>query len=240
MLCQSRCTMMISATRSAFAHPRSLAVSQICILLLLFVGAVCRPAAAQDLEDQTSRPPAEVLAEVDRLVDQLGSESYDAREAAGRSLLQLGEAAWDRVYDLSQSATDLETRYRATELLKILQKRKFNAVRVWQEHSDIVWAVAFSPDNRYLASGGGGQELNGNWTTGSDFAIRIWNLKTGLLHKKLDGHKNAVATIAWYPDGNRLVSASSDNTAKVWDVSEGKELITLLGHSDRVSAVVVS
>ncbi|WP_315669508.1 hypothetical protein [Limnospira sp. PMC 1279.21] len=34
------------------------------------------------------------------------------------------------------------------------------------------------------------------------------------------------------PDGKRAVSASDDNTLKLWDLERGTELATLTGHSD--------
>ena len=37
-----------------------------------------------------------------------------------------------------------------------------------------------------------------------------------------------------FPDGRRVVSGSSDNTLKVWDVATGKCVATLEGHSDCV------
>ena len=37
-----------------------------------------------------------------------------------------------------------------------------------------------------------------------------------------------------FPDGRRVVSGSSDNTLKVWDVATGKCVATLQGHSDWV------
>ena len=41
-------------------------------------------------------------------------------------------------------------------------------------------------------------------------------------------------------DGRRAVSASGDNTLKVWDLESGRELRTLEGHSDWVYGVAVS
>ena len=37
-----------------------------------------------------------------------------------------------------------------------------------------------------------------------------------------------------FPDGRRVVSASSDDTLKVWDVATGECVATLKGHSDLV------
>ena len=42
------------------------------------------------------------------------------------------------------------------------------------------------------------------------------------------------------PDGQRAVSASWDNTLKVWDLDSGRELRTLTGHSGSVTAVAVT
>jgi WD40 repeat protein/serine/threonine protein kinase len=53
----------------------------------------------------------------------------------------------------------------------------------------------------------------------------------------LRGHKGPVFSIAFSPDGERIVSGSWDNTLKVWDAHNGSELMTLRGHKDRVFAV---
>ena len=39
---------------------------------------------------------------------------------------------------------------------------------------------------------------------------------------------------AYSPDGNRLASASWDNTVKVWDAQTGQELLTRKGHTYEV------
>ena len=38
--------------------------------------------------------------------------------------------------------------------------------------------------------------------------------------------------VAVFPDGRRVVSASRDNTLKVWDVATGECVATLEGHSN--------
>ena len=41
-------------------------------------------------------------------------------------------------------------------------------------------------------------------------------------------------SVAVFPDGLRVVSGSSDDTLKVWDVATGKCVATLEGHSGGV------
>ena len=42
------------------------------------------------------------------------------------------------------------------------------------------------------------------------------------------------------PDGKRIVTASGDSTAKVWDANTGKELFSLKGHIDRLNSAQFS
>ncbi|KIJ08040.1 hypothetical protein PAXINDRAFT_173117 [Paxillus involutus ATCC 200175] len=60
--------------------------------------------------------------------------------------------------------------------------------------------------------------------------------------KVLEGHTGAVTGLAFFPDGRRLVSSSTDRTLIIWDVSStGKKVERkLTGHTDRINSVAVT
>ncbi|NBP02582.1 MAG: hypothetical protein EBU90_21170, partial [Proteobacteria bacterium] len=56
----------------------------------------------------------------------------------------------------------------------------------------------------------------------------------------LQGHTGLVYSVAFSPDGQSVVTASTDRTAKLWDVQTGQLLLTLQGHTGLVSSVAFS
>ncbi|MEE0268135.1 MAG: TIR domain-containing protein [Bacteroidales bacterium] len=58
--------------------------------------------------------------------------------------------------------------------------------------------------------------------------------------KTLEGHYGYVYSVAYSPDGRRIISGSSDETIKIWDANTGQYLKTLEGHLDGVTSVAYS
>jgi dipeptidyl aminopeptidase/acylaminoacyl peptidase len=50
-------------------------------------------------------------------------------------------------------------------------------------------------------------------------------------------HQGPVRSVAFSPDGKRIVTGSFDGTARVWDVGNGQQLFPLTGHSDAIRSV---
>ena len=53
-------------------------------------------------------------------------------------------------------------------------------------------------------------------------------------------HKSGLVDASFAPDGRRVVTASEDNSARVWDAANGNRLAVLEGHSGRLLAAVFS
>ncbi|BCL35237.1 NB-ARC domain-containing protein [Nostoc sp. MS1] len=87
-------------------------------------------------------------------------------------------------------------------------------------HHNWVWWIAFSPDNKTLATGSSVERV-----------IKLWDIETGECLQTLQGHEQMLWAIAFSPDGSILVSTSSDNTIKLWDVASGNCLDTIAGHN---------
>jgi WD40 repeat protein/transcriptional regulator with XRE-family HTH domain len=82
--------------------------------------------------------------------------------------------------------------------------------------------VAFSPDGRRLAA-----------STGS--AVTLWEARTGREQLTLGGHTTWVQSLAFSPDGEQLLTASLDGTARLWDITPGAEALTLVANGNRVA-----
>ncbi|MCZ6764560.1 MAG: hypothetical protein O7C63_06465 [Alphaproteobacteria bacterium] len=54
------------------------------------------------------------------------------------------------------------------------------------------------------------------------------------------GHQGWVLSAAFSPDGARIVTASLDSTARIWDAKTGAEITVLRGHEDKVISAAFS
>lgn len=103
-------------------------------------------------------------------------------------------------------------------------------------HKDAVYALAFSPNGKTLA------------TAGYDRLIHLWDVSNSLSNSAaittpkltLKDHSDTIYGLSFHPDGELLASAGADRAVKVWEVATGKRLYTLSDPTDWVYCVAWS
>jgi WD40 repeat protein len=90
-----------------------------------------------------------------------------------------------------------------------------------------VQAVAFSPDDQLLLTGGRDkpmigellQNFLGDSKINKGVSARLWNIKTGELLQTFAHHGNDVNDVAFSHNGRYIATASADKTVEVWTFS---------------------
>ena len=95
-------------------------------------------------------------------------------------------------------------------------------------HLKYVSCSAFSPDGKYIATGG------------HDNTIKLWNIENGRQIRSFNQHTDKIKTVAFSPDGTKLLSASSDNKAIVFDVLTANVLAVFVTNKDALMGAYFS
>ncbi|ETX30311.1 c-type cytochrome [Roseivivax isoporae] len=94
-------------------------------------------------------------------------------------------------------------------------------------HRAAVVDVAFLGDGHVLSAG-------------DDFTAILWDLGTGTMVRRFEGHQGKVTAVRPSPDGTTLATASWDGTIRLWDIATGAERAVLDDHEGNVNDVAWS
>lgn len=110
-------------------------------------------------------------------------------------------------------------------------------------HQSPILVAAFAPSGDRIATG----DQEGRVLLWRPEELRERNLRTlvetrsefgGGRFETLEGHRDAVRSIAFSGDGDRLLTTGNDNEVLLWDLGSAEPIKRLRGHGSRVAAAV--
>jgi WD40 repeat protein len=114
-------------------------------------------------------------------------------------------------------------------------------------HKAGVFSIAYRPDGKMIATGGGGMAQGSSWVY--DHAIRLWNDRGDQVHR-FGEELFFVYALAFSSDSRFLLSGSGNHAPKapkadglclrVWEVATGKQVRTFGHHAAPVTSVAFS
>jgi WD40 repeat protein len=120
---------------------------------------------------------------------------------------------------------------------KTLASGSYQEVKLWDPETgalkqtipgfvDRVVALNYSPDGKYLATGGGAPTEDGE--------VKIFDVSGKPVIDFKAPHSDTVLGVAFSPDSTKLATCGADKFVKVWEVPSGKFLKSFEGHTHHV------
>ena len=98
--------------------------------------------------------------------------------------------------------------------------------------ADRVLALAFSPDGKLLATGGGDPSRSGE--------LLLWDVESReKIREFTDAHSDTVFDVEFSRDGDKLVTGAADKFVKLFNVATGEHIRSYEGHTNHVLSVAI-
>ncbi|WP_197441594.1 serine/threonine-protein kinase [Thalassoglobus neptunius] len=116
--------------------------------------------------------------------------------------------------------------------IAMLDSREPQSVQVYERSSESPIAtfptkqcrcIRYSPDGRWLA-------------VGHMDDLHLYDLRSGS-RTVLAGHTSTLTAVCFHPDVSELATVSHDRTLKIWDLSTGSQIQSIVAHTDFIDSV---
>lgn len=181
----------------------------------------------------THRAEADDWTNAWRLASDLGFLETKCRELGAHET----ETDLERAAERCRASGDEPRRKRLQDLARVMGRESHWLRKAPEATAAVVW-------NGLRRSGWSTEVIEQQLVlpAGAKF-LRLRHLATRespALVRDLVGHIASVNACTVTPDGRRIVSASADNTLKIWDIVSGAPLVSLQGHTSQVNACAVT
>jgi WD40 repeat protein len=103
--------------------------------------------------------------------------------------------------------------------VQIFDRQSGNRVATLKGFGGWQYKVAFSPDSTKIATVGSASHKS--WqgaNSDADNSVRVWDVRSGKLLLKFDGHRLSAYDLAFTPNGRKLVTAGHSGIIRIWDL----------------------
>ena len=138
-----------------------------------------------------------------------------------------------RTIAINKSTNEIAAGY-SDHKTRIFDKADFSLKHTIEGHSNSIFTIRYSPDERLLL------------TAGRDAHLKTWDVDAGYLAiQDIVAHMYAINNIDFSPDGKHFVTCSMDKSIKVWDAHSFKLLKVIdkarhAGHGTSVNKLLWS
>ncbi|HZU37484.1 MAG TPA: WD40 repeat domain-containing protein [Gemmataceae bacterium] len=172
----------------------------------------------------------QVKADMEDLIARLGSRQFQAREAAAKALAKQGEKVLPALRRAAKTSSDPELRRRAASVIRYIEEHPL------QKPNCVVRDLGGSPFRSVAVSPGGSTFLwPGN--RDKDYDVHLAEIAGGRPVRRFHGHGNYVWTVAFAPDGQRILTGGQDTTIRLWNAATGDQIHCLRRHGSAVTGV---
>ncbi len=196
----------VTARRWLGRHGTLVTAAAVAVVALAVLAAVTVWLLGAREQDQLAKQVAELRSAEDRRrLDQVDRDAYLFR-ILGADRAWLGN-------DFDRSVQWLEgcrPEFRRWEWHH-LRRRSRGAEQTLGGYRDVVWAVAYRPDGRRLA------------TAGLDGSVKIWDTATQKEWRVPRAKGRPVWGVAFSPDGRLLAAGGEDGVVRLWDAATGAD-----------------